>query len=555
MKKNLKINVLITGLLCCAGCQEDFLEKLPLDQPAEEHFYSSSDELLLAVNAIYRDISFEIGAAPAPLESDLDAMTDIGFCRGSHAGIQETGNGSHDSQNGIFGTAWQTYYRGISRSNSLLQYMHRAQDQTDPALFARIEGEARFLRAYYYHRLVEFFGDVPFFTEALEVEEASLPRTAKSEIVDFLLTELDAAADLLPETYSGNDVGRATRGAALGLKARIALYNQRWEAAYQAAESVMDMNVYSLYPDYESLFTYAGEDSEEVIFSYRYLIGVNDHGNPQDNLTRMLGGWSVKVPSQAMIDSYECADGLTIDASPLYDPANPFENRDPRLDQSIIRPGSIFGGYRFETHPDSTTTRDYNNNRQVENQDVTNPFASFTGYNWKKYLDERDFDQRQLCELDWILMRYAEILLIYAEAKIEAGEIDQSVYDAVNAVRQRPSVEMPPVSGGKTQAELRRIIRRERKVELAQEGFRLFDIRRWGIAEKALNGPLFGRPKREYKAHYIPAFDEDGFPQYEYAADLRAVEQRKFNPARDYLWPIPQREMDINSNLVQNNGY
>src|SRR5690606_27870460 len=126
----------------------------------------------------------------------------------------------------------------------------------------------------------------------------------------------DLAAALLPGEYTGNDIGRATEGAALGLKARVALYNQDWEVAYNAAKSVMDMGVYSLYPNYGELFTYAGQDSEEVILSYRYLLGVNVHGNPQDILTRMLGGWSVKVPSQPMVDSYECTDGLTIDVSP-----------------------------------------------------------------------------------------------------------------------------------------------------------------------------------------------------------------------------------------------
>src|SRR5690606_30270115 len=175
------------------------------------------------------------------------------------------------------------------------------------------------------------------------------------------------------------------------------------------------------------------------------------------------------------LDSYECIDGLPIDESPLYDPANPFEHRDPRLKQSIATPGDIFLGFQFETHRDSVQCWNYNVSppQRVPNQDALNAFASFSGYCWKKMADPEDFPvYRNNSSLNFIILRLGEVLLNYAEAKIELNEIDQSCLDAINEVRGRESVQMPPIAAGKSQADMREIIRRERKIELAMEGLR-----------------------------------------------------------------------------------
>lgn len=540
----------LVSLLLLPAC-DNILDVQPLDQPSDQTFFSNGDELELAVNAAYRNLTFNVGGGP--FEAVLEGATDIGWVRQNPDGIQDIGRGGHDSQTSLIRRAWVNYYQGISKANNLLQNMERAQDATNPNLYSRIEGEARFLRAYFYHRLVELYGDVPLITELQTLEEAEVARTPKQEVVDFILADLDAAAAKLPVTYPASEKGRATKGAALALKSRVALYNERWDVAAAAAQEVMNLGVYELHDDYQSLFTYAGENSPEMILQYGYLIGVNTHQLPQYVQTRNVSGWSVFIPQQTMVDSYEMIDGKTIDESPLYNPARPFENRDPRLQASIVVPGSEMGGYRFETHPDSTETWNYVTQSWVENKDVTNPYASFSGYVWRKFMDPIDLATLQQSELDWPLIRYAEVLLNYAEAKVEAGQIDQSVYDALNSVRERAGV--PAVTAG-TQNELREVIRRERKVELAFEGFRLFDIRRWQIAETAMPHPVLGRPKREYKETYVPKFDANGIPNYSaYQADLRFVEDRSFNPARDYLWPIPQSEMDVNTKLVQNPGY
>ena len=245
----------------------------------------------------------------------------------------------------------------------------------------------------------------------------------------------------------------------------------------------------------------------------------------------------------------------------MYDPKNPYENRDPRLAYTIALPGSIFMGYQFETHKDSVQCWNYREEIpvRIKNEDATNAYATFTGYCWRKYVDPADWANPIESELHQIMLRYAEVLLIYAEAKIEANKIDQSVYDAINKVRQRPSVNMPPLPEGLSQAELRSAVRKERLYELAGEGLRLFDIRRWRIAENVLNGPLYGRPPRGLLSA-APTIDENGVPDYSNVPnreEMRVVEVRKFNKEenRDYLWPIPQREITANPALIQNPGY
>jgi hypothetical protein len=270
-------------------------------------------------------------------------------------------------------------------------------------------------------------------------------------------------------------------------------------------------------------------------------------------------GYSNKLPSQSLVDAFECTDGLTIDKSPLYNPAKPFANRDPRLGFTIALPGSVFYNYQFETHKDSLQCWNYNTSpaTRVPNQEAINAFATATGYCWRKYVDLTDKADPANSELNVILVRYAEVLLIYAEAKIEKGEIDQSVYDAINSIRQRSGVNMPAIQPGQSQAQLRSVVRKERLYEFATEGFRLFDIRRWKIADQVMKGPLYGRIPRGLLAN-APSIDANGIANYSNVpnkADMRVVEVRNFNANRDYLWPIPNIETVTDPAIVQNPGY
>lgn len=540
------------GIAC-----DDGLEKFPVDKPSSSTFLKTERELEMAVVGAYANLwsgySYDM-----TIETILDVTSDIGWER-AEAPWQELGNGKVDPNNTISREIWTNSYTGIQRCNTVLANASRIENITDQAKMDRNLAEARFLRAYWYHHLVSLYGDVPLVTTPLALSESNLPRTPKPQVYDFILSELDAAAAVLPEKYTASaDIGRATKGAALALKSRVALYAGKFDVAIAAAEAVMNSGVYDLDDDYEGLFIKSKQiGSHEIIFSISYLVGLRTHRIPQGVNSRNGRGFSSKIPTQALIDSYLCIDGLPIDESPLYDPEKPFENRDPRLHYTCVVPGSVFDGFQFETHRDSVECWNYNVNPpvRVPNQDALNPFASFSGYCWRKYADMENPDYLTRSETGIVVLRFAEVLLNYAEAKIESNELDQSVYDALNAVRTR--VGMPPVDLGKTQEELRSIVRIERKSELAFEGTRLYDIRRWRIAEEVMTGELLGRIPRGLLAA-APEIDENGTPNYDNVpnrSEMRVIELRIFNPAKNYVWPIPQIELEVNDLISQNPGY
>ncbi|HEY8510896.1 MAG TPA: RagB/SusD family nutrient uptake outer membrane protein [Cyclobacteriaceae bacterium] len=540
------------GIAC-----DDGLEKFPVDKPSSSTFLKTERELEMAVVGAYANLwsgySYDM-----TIETILDVTSDIGWER-AEAPWQELGNGKVDPNNTISREIWTNSYTGIQRCNTVLANASRIENITDQAKMDRNLAEARFLRAYWYHHLVSLYGDVPLVTTPLALSESNLPRTPKPQVYDFILSELDAAAAVLPEKYTASaDIGRATKGAALALKSRVALYAGKFDVAIAAAEAVMNSGVYDLDDDYEGLFIKSKQiGSHEIIFSISYLVGLRTHRIPQGVNSRNGRGFSSKIPTQALIDSYLCIDGLPIDESPLYDPEKPFENRDPRLHYTCVVPGSVFDGFQFETHRDSVECWNYNVNPpvRVPNQDALNPFASFSGYCWRKYADMENPDYLTRSETGIVVLRFAEVLLNYAEAKIESNELDQSVYDALNAVRTR--VGMPPVDLGKTQEELRSIVRIERKSELAFEGTRLYDIRRWRIAEEVMTGELLGRIPRGLLAA-APEIDENGTPNYDNVpnrSEMRVIELRIFDPAKNYVWPIPQIELEVNDLISQNPGY
>lgn len=560
MKKVFFKNIFLALLVTLAvSCQDDYLNKFPIDKPASSTFLQTETELEMAVNGAYRNLWSEgLGGYNMPFESMLDCATDIGWER-SVVSWQELGNGKVDPNNEVVKRIWEICYTGIQRCNYIIKNTSRIENVTDKNKVNRNVAEVRFLRAYWYHHLVEMFGDVPLVTEPLELSESMVTRTAKDKVYDFILTEMEEISTILPEKFpTAADNGRVTKGAALALKAKVALYSGKFDVASNAAKRVMDAGTYSLDANYDGLFIKSKQDvSKEIMFKIPYLWGVTVYNIPQGLNTRNGKGYSAKIPNQAMIDSYLCKDGLTIDKSPLFNPQKPYLNRDPRLNFSCVVPGSVFDGYQFETHKDSLKCWNYNTTpaTRVANQDATNPYASFSGYCWRKYTNMENPEYLTRSETAYVLIRYAEVLLTYAEAKIEVNQIDQSVYDAINLVRKR--VSMPTLTTGKTQAELRTIVRMERKVEFAFEGKRLYDIRRWKIAEQVLSGNLLGRIPKGILAS-APAIDANGTPSYNNVSNMdqmRVVEVRMFDKNKNYLWPIPQIEVSVNPKLGQNPGY
>lgn len=547
---------MVVSCMISVSCNKEYLERFPLDSPSNETFLTNETELEMAVTGVYNALWYSYSGTPFSLV--FDYASDIAWERNTND-LQVLGMGLINPNNSFTSGFWTHFYVGIARCNNILDQAENLKVVVPEERYNQFISETRFLRAYYYFYLNELFGGVPLLTYTVSLTDSQVPRATKDEVTDFILNELDAVKPFLLEETNNTNKGRVNLGTALALKSRVALFNERWEEAADAAQELMEIGDYQLHNNFEELFYYAGQNSREIIFSVQYLDGLQVHGIANQFYSRLARGFSGKIPVQSMVDSYECIDGLPIDKSPYFNPEKPFENRDPRLNYSIVLPQTRFINYMFETHPDSLMTWNYNTEpaTRVSNTDATNAYATFSGYLWRKYADVADREEPGLSNINIILFRYAEVLLNYAEAKIELNEIDESVYDAINAVRQRPSVEMPPIATGKSQEELRYIVRKERKYELAAEGLRFFDIRRWKIAHEVMPGKLLGRVRDAF-LETAPRIDEHGTPHYEDVPNgsrMRVIETRIYNGDRDYLWPIPRLEMEVNSALHQNPNY
>lgn len=612
MKKLAQSFTLYILMVMIFSCNK-YLEKNPLDGPSNVNFYSTSDEVMIAVNACYNYVTYvNYEGNSWPNLPDIfyrDYVSDIAATRLVLTLWQDFLKGQLTSNSLLSSSAWSWNYTGIGRVNALLEGMVRAEKSTNTDLYNRMKSEARVIRAICYMNLVNDFGDVPFFDKAIDMETAlKIGRTAKQEIMQFIYQELDECASLLPISYTGSDRGRITRGAAYAIKARAALYHKDYDVARAAAKAVIDLNVYHLHPSYRNLFTYAGEYSPEIILDYQFSTTGEVHGYHGFNAPRNSGGQSQAFPTEDLVASFECTDGLPVDESPMYNPDNPFANRDPRLFGAIILPrvwngttisthGTVFNGIEYMSSKEVLTDNsgsplaeslsekeksvfDTKKNAMITNQEVTNPYSSFTGYNIYKYMEEANIAAPGAGHNNFILYRFAEILLIYAEASVELGQIDQSVIDALNMVRARAygntdangntniQAANYPMISTMDAAQLRKVIRRERKVELCFEGFRLDDLKRWGLLSKALNNRINnGRPENYTKlsATDIPVIDDDGLVSFPYAAEKYGInnEIRKLRfwsqlgqiPETYNLLPIPLDQIQLNANLSQNAGY
>jgi len=513
-----------------AACDDSFLETRPPDEVSDAIFWTQQKDAELAVNALYQ--LYQAGGTNRTnrIAYQLDALTDNAWAQKSFDNWYSIGQGAATPLNGNFGDFWADSYRSIRRANEILAHIDEIET-IDAGLKERLIAETRFHRAFHYMYLINLFGDVPLVLEPLDdiAAASSVTRTPRAQIQEQIYADLDAAAAVLPERseYPPEQYGRATRGAALGYKARAALWANDWNTVVAAAQEVMASGEYILEPDYHNLTRYAGDESREIIFADRRAQTIRPQGAFADYGPRSFQGGSTFTPLRSLVDDYHMIDGLPIDESPLFDPDNPYENRDPRMYSTLLYPGALFDGVVYNSLPSSTTP-----------DQVRSDFnATATGYQFIKYVNPEDKNDRGNSGVDFILMRYADVLLMYAEAKIELNQIDQTVYDAINAVRSR--ADMPEITPPHTQDELREIVRHERRIELAFEGLRLFDIRRWGIAQQVMAGQHYG----------IDYIDENGNLQT-IPADFRS-----FDPARDMLWPIPQKEVDLNSNISQNPGY
>jgi len=560
LKRILKITILSFSMLIFVGCQK-FLETAPLDSPATGSFLKNEKEINTALTAAYRSVNWDFGLVP--YQSATDAWADLAILRAN-----DLGEGTYDTYNSHPANLWKSIYTTIQRANTIIEGMQVAKDQVPAATFNRLEAEAKVLRAWSYHYLAFMFGDAPLITKPLLPSEFyDRTQTSKTEIISFIYKELDEAAENLD--WKPFERGRVSKAVALGLKARTALNNKDYDIAATASKSVIENAGLDLNSKYQDLFTRSGQkpnDGGEIMFEILYTDAETSSRTnlPLGNASRAAGGQSGRFPNQRLVDVFEATDGKRIDESAVYNPEKPRENRDLRLKYTVALPGDtlsmnlvtfVYDIYKNTTsflNPDGTWSVKYN----ADFDNAFGPAKSAVGYLWTKYTmtDENAFQSK----VSFILMRYAEILLTYAEATIEGDKINQLTIDAINQVRERAKQPQVPAAIHSNKRELQELIRRERTAEFAVEGFRWFDIRRWGIADIVMPGKVLGIAKDPAAMPPVPNFkkseihDLNSIPDYTGQQELRYSRETRFWDPKLLLLPIPQGEIDINPNLKPN---
>jgi len=555
------------------------LDLNPLSEASSEEWYTNDTQVRMSLDRLYYFRFWN--PDPDPINFDncgwLDSFSDDWTNRNSVSAIA---GGTLNGQSSVVTNWWKFDYECIGAANTILAKLEQPNDNISKDKINQYIAEARFVRAAQYSKLIFHWGDVPYYSKPLNIDEAfKLGRTKKEEILKYIYDDFDFAASNLPTTYSSSEPQYATKGAALALKARIALYMGDWQVASDAAKACMDLEVYKLYPVYQDLFLSKTKNSEETVFGIPrskeagIVIAKNQTQQP---LSRNASGNDYVQPSWDLLNAYLCTDGLPIDQSPRYNPNKPFKNRDPRCTATIVEFGTSFCGFPYYPHPDSLLTTNLKTGERVSNQDSRGviQYASYNGLAWRKHIDDAwtsDFQP----DPEITVIRYADVLLIYAEAKIELNDIDQTVLDAINRVRARAygvsytETSSYPAVTVTDQNDLRHILRIERRMEFAFEGLRYNDIIRWKIAEKVLNTNIYGMIDPEAQREKIikkglwffpetPQIDIDGVSDFSSMYNKGYIDilaKRSFNKSKNYLWPIPTSEILINKNLTQNPGY
>jgi tetratricopeptide (TPR) repeat protein len=519
------------------------LDRDPLDRMSESQLWTSEENALLGLTGIYRNSITYNGPEYTP--SDwwsygglifLEFATDNGYDRrGIASGFHKMTSGELLANNNFINNYWINSYSKIAKANRFLEGVELLNASEN--VVRRFKAEARFLRATQYQYLYQFFGSVPLIEKVLTMEQANnVKKESKESLKKFIENELRESADDLP-TFSSlkeSERGRASKQAALAFLGRLYLTTKEFDKASSVYEEIINLGENSISSNYVSLFTPSGENSNENIFSIQYMEDLAGNAMPQHAFPVKDGGWCLINVSGSLFEAYEFIDGTPFDfENPLYNPNNLGENRDPRLNYTIYYNGATFRGATYNCHPDG------NSSDRIASGQTTQ-----TGFMMRKYFDESFSGDLNSYGGNIPIIRYAEVLLSYLEAKLESGAtIDQELLDnTINKVRGRASVNMPKITTTSAD-ELRTILRNERRVELAMEGIRYWDLLRWETAHIELTKYILGAPfPGSVRTSKYPDGTVDSYGRW-------YVGKRNFRKDSDYQWPIPQREQEINPNL------
>jgi hypothetical protein len=530
-----KLTIISSALILCflgAGCKKNLLDQTPLNQITDATYWQSSDDAVMFATRMYTYM-------PQDNFVYYEGMSDNGIS--NDPTTRRFGNSTQDPT--ISSKEWS--YAPMRQAYSFFAHVDQVPGM-DAALKKRLTAEVKFVLAYRYFIMTTLYGDIPFVNTLItDPNAADLPKTPKADITRSVIQWLDEAAADLPVSYTGADQGRATKGAALALKARVYLYSGQFAEAATAARAVMDMNVYQLYPDYYAFFQKDGDYSSEDIWSFGYTLSVK-----QNSLRDILGsqalmnGRNIMDPTAELVSDYESKNGYyPYTKDPAYVATDPFNNRDPRLRQSILCPGDIFP---YPYFPNINQYDPFNN----AGDRIGGDLGSRDGFSWAKNVDRYDYVRSGTN--NWKAFRYGEVLLNYAEAQNEVGGPSADVISAVDKIRTR--AKMPTVAQtfalnglAMNQSTMRTFIRHERRIELACEGLRYFDVLRWKIGEQVMQGPIYTVDA----SAGISAISTANGHINKYPKTV--VETRYFNNPKFYVWPIPQSAIDASKGILTQN--
>ena len=614
MKKIYQIFIVVCGIFLFNSCS-DYLDRAPLSDYLAGDFYKTEEALALGTTGVYQKVYMHIDGSNIPYMTLFDMYTGLGIERNENNSV---GAGQAMATSFMWESMWAELYKCIARCNSVLDGALPYMDvHAKSTVSMRYLAEIKALRAYFYYYLICTYGNVPFFAKsATEDDWKVATRTPINEILDVLFADLEDAATYLPWTYTGqSDWGRVDRSFALGLKARLALnagslnVNNNaalyFNIAQDAANRVITESGRDLASSYPALFTRAGqmtpESKNETIFQIMY----GGDQDSKDKKTHYISwgeysrniGQSGRFPTQMLVDTYEMTNGKRIDEPGSgYNPKRPFENRDSRLSHTVYTHGDTCIGtldgktkIKFVVNIYFDKTDFVSENGTVSQRDNIDRNSSASqyglaesgvGYLWKKY-NHYDDEPASTPTYNYVIMRFAEILLTYAEAKIELNQIDESVYDAIDRVRRRsgqPDLRAANPTRAGNQDKMRQIVRRERKVETIGEALHFYDLRRWRVGDLENSQPTYGYPIMSNKdrlslnvdsyalatADMVPTFgvagsreDLNDIPNYSaFASNLRVRDRNRYWNDAFYLSPLSVAEMNKAPQLRPNNpGY
>lgn len=563
MKKNSILTAvsLTAALLTLGGCYS--LDLSPNNQLSAGTFWKTEEHARNGIVAVYAMLQND-NICGEVFEEDAAGFIGSGYDRG----IFNVVKGSTNSNTGIYSSTWSALYEGIARANSVIQHIP-GMEVLDATAQAKYIAEAKFMRAYFYFRLLSYFGGVPIYDESVIVAEKFSemlePRSSEDDVRKFIISDLDAAIGALPESWTGSEYGRATKGAAQALKGKVLLYGKDYAGAAAAFKSVIDSKKYSLYPSYPDLFLPGGDSSDEMIFAVQNMGGVGtDYGMPMCFYmgTRSTFGscWDNFTASTRFVDTYENIDGTSFnwddwfpgfnednkikeevfqlqDGTTYLDPIRPaqvnkllemYTKRDPRMAWTLILPYTHYLGWASNQERDMEYIIPASGSGN-ENYGSIRVNNSWKVYLFRKFVPEGNMggliNNRSDTPINFPLIRYADVLLMYAECLNEIGNTTEAA-SYVNMVRAR--VGMPEITAS-NKDDMFLAIKHEREVEMAGEGHSYMDYKRWGLLE-TLNG--------------VPELSLVGGTLYTHAT-----------ASRDYLWPIPYGEIEKNEKLTQNTGW